>query len=102
MEIVDVLWNYFDAVRLRWPTAWNSTGTGLILNGTNGFRALMRFLRPAYLRLVCPGEVPTREQFESIFAKIQMKDTDFNTDNFKPATSGEVALYHMLKERSGI
>jgi hypothetical protein len=31
-----------------------------------------------------------------------MKDADFNTDNFKPGTSGEVALYRMLKDRSGI
>jgi DGQHR domain-containing protein len=102
MEIVDILWNYFDAVRRRWPTAWASTGTGLILNRTNGFRALMRFLRPAYLRLVGPGEVPTREQFETIFGKIQIKDADFNTDNFKPGTSGELALFRMLKDRSGI
>jgi DGQHR domain-containing protein len=102
MEIVDILWNYFDAVRRRWPTAWASTGTGLILNRTNGFRALMKFLRPAYLRLIGPGEVPTREQFETIFEKIQMKDADFNTDNFKPGTSGELALYRMLKDRSGI
>jgi hypothetical protein len=62
----------------------------------------MRFLRPAYLRLVGPGEVATREQFSSIFVRIEMKDADFNTDNFKPGTSGEVALYRMLKDRSGI
>jgi len=102
MEIADVLWNFFDAVRSKWPTAWSSTGTGLILNRTNGFRALMRFLRPAYLRLVGPGEVPKQEQFATIFEKVQMKDGDFNTDNFKPGTSGEVALYNMLKDRSGI
>src|SRR6266702_1421122 len=57
MEITDVLWNYFDAVRSKWTAAWNSTGSGLVLNKTNGFRALMRFLRPAYLYSVGPGEV---------------------------------------------
>jgi DGQHR domain-containing protein len=102
MEIADVIWNYFDAVRSKWPTAWNATGAGLILNRTNGFRALMRFLRPAYLYLVGPGEVPKREQFEKIFSRIQMTDNEFVTDTYKPGTSGEVGLYNALKTRSGI
>jgi DGQHR domain-containing protein len=102
MEIVDVLWNYFDAVRSKWPTAWNSTGYGLILNRTNGFRALMRFLRPAYLNLVGPGEVPTREQFGNIFKRIQMNDDEFTTDNYKPGTSGEVALYNAFRSKCRI
>jgi DGQHR domain-containing protein len=102
MEIVDVVWNYFDAVRSKWPTAWNSTGYGLILNRTNGFRALMRFLRPAYLNLVGPGEVPTREQFGNIFKRIQMNDDEFTTDNYKPGTSGEVALYNAFRSKCRI
>jgi DGQHR domain-containing protein len=102
MKIADVMWNYFDAVRSKWPTAWNSTGSGLILSRTNGFRALMRFLRPAYLYLVGPGQVPTREQFLTLFKRIQMDDAEFNTDNFKPGTSGEVTLYNALKTKCGI
>jgi DGQHR domain-containing protein len=102
MEIADVLRNYFDVVRSKWPTAWDSMGSGLILNKTNGFRALMRFLRPAYLYLVGPGEVPTREQFEKIFGRIQVNDDEFTTDNFKPGTSGEVALYNALRTKCPI
>ena len=102
MEITDVLWNYFDAVRSKWPTAWKATGYGLILNRTNGFRALMRFLRPAYLYLVGPGEVPSRAQFDTIFDKINMNDSEFTSDNFKPGTSGEVALYNALKTKAEI
>jgi DGQHR domain-containing protein len=102
MEIVDIIWNYFEAVRTRWPTAWAAMGRGLVLNKTNGFRALMRFLRNAYLYLVGPGGVPTREQFETVFKRIQMNDDEFNTDNFKPGTSGEVALYNALKEKCAI
>jgi DGQHR domain-containing protein len=97
MEIADVLWNYFDSVRSKWPAAWNATGTGSMLNRTNGFRALMRFLRPAYLYLANPGEVPSREQFDKIFERIQMNSEEFTTDKFKPGTSGEVALYHTLR-----
>lgn len=102
MEIADVLWNYFDAARSKWPTAWSATGRGLMLNRTNGFRALMRFLRPAYLYLVAPGEVPTRQQFDTIFTPIQMNDAEFTTDNYKPGTSGEVALYNALRAKRGI
>lgn len=100
MEIVDIIWNYFEAVRARWPNAWASMGRGLVLNKTNGFRALMRFLRTAYLYLVGPGGVPTREQFETVFKRIQMNDDEFNTDNYKPGTSGEVALYNAFKAKS--
>jgi DGQHR domain-containing protein len=102
LEIVDIIWNYFDAARLRWPTAWSAMGRGQILNKTNGFRALMRFLKSAYLHLVGPGEVPKREQFKKIFDRIELGDDEFNSDTFKPGTSGEVALYRMLKEKSGI
>lgn len=102
LEIVDVIWNYFDAARAKWPEAWKATGRGSVLNKTNGFRALMRFLCIAYLHLVGPGEVPPREAFKKIFDRIQMTDDEFNTDNFKPGTSGEVALYNAFKTKSGL
>ena len=102
MEIADVIWNYFDSVKARWQTAWNATGRGLMLNRTNGFRGLMRFLRPVYLYLIGPGGVPTREQFDKVFARIAMKDDEFTTDNFKPGTSGEVALYYALRTKCAI
>ena len=99
-EITDILWNYFEAVRNRWPEAWEATGQGIILNKTNGFKALMRFLKNAYLYLVSPGEIPNVEQFEGIFNRIELNDKDFNVDNFKPGTSGESELYRTLLSRS--
>jgi len=39
LKILDVVWNYFDAVRSRWPDAWHVVERGNILNRTNGFRA---------------------------------------------------------------
>lgn len=102
VEIVDVIWNYFDSIRGRWPHAWDNMGRGAILNKTNGFKGFMRFLRSAYLHLVGPGGVPAREDFARILKRVSMDDNDFNTDNFKPGTSGEVALYNALKTKSGI
>jgi DGQHR domain-containing protein len=66
-EIAKILWNYFDAVRRRWPQSWNIVQTGNILNRTTGFGALMRFLRPAYLSIATSATVPKTESFYSIF-----------------------------------
>jgi DGQHR domain-containing protein len=101
-EITDILFNYFDAVRDRWPQAWGANGRGIMLNKTNGFKALMRFLRDAYLYLVGPGEVPSKDQFATIFQRINLTDSDFTIEEYKPGTSGESKLYHTLVEMSGI
>lgn len=94
--------NYFDAVRRRWPQAWNSVETGLILNKTNGFLALMRFLRPAYLYLNGLGRVVAAEKYFSLMEKINLRDGDFNRQKYLPGTSGETNLYKDLMEKSDI
>lgn len=102
LEIIDIIWNYFDAVKEKWPTAWDSTGRGNMLNKTNGFKALMRFLRNSYIYISGPGTVPKKEDFSKIFARIQLNDADFNVDSFKPGSSGESELFSRLKKESRI
>jgi len=103
LEIVDVLWNYFDAVRLRWPDAWNSNRRGMILNKTNGFRALMRFLRIAYIATIQQiGDVPSTEQFKRIFDRMELDQEEFNSELYLPGTGGEAHLYKVFKEASGL
>lgn len=103
LEIVDVLWNYFAAARSRWPQAWDSIEKGDMLNKTNGFRALMRFLGPAYLSIVKNiGEIPQEAKFSALFSRINLNDKDFNVERFKPGTSGEAALFREFKEKSGL
>lgn len=106
IEVTDILWNYFDAVRLRWPEAWVYEGRGRMLNRTNGFRALMRFLRNAYVRLATPGKapykVPSTAEFKKIFENVDCADDYFTIENFKPGTAGEAALFRFLKQRSGL
>ena len=94
--------NYFDAVRNRWPQAWNSTETGLILNKTNGFLALMRFLRPAYLYLNGLGRVIATDKYTKLIENINLRDGDFNRQKYLPGTSGETTLYKDLMEKSDI
>ncbi|WP_278447137.1 DGQHR domain-containing protein [Stutzerimonas kunmingensis] len=93
-DLTDILWDYFEAVRARWPAAWASKDKGIILSKTNGFMAFMRFLRDAYCCI--NKEKPEISDFKEIFDRMGFDDYYFNTDNFKPGTSGESALYKEL------
>jgi DGQHR domain-containing protein len=96
LDIAEVVFNFFSAVRERWPTAWASTEKGFMLSKTNGFRAFMRMLRPTYLRLARPGGVPKTSEFLTAMKQVSLSDADFNVDKFKPGTSGESALAAFL------
>ncbi len=96
LKIADVLFRYFSAVRDKWPEAWNTNEKGLILNRTNGFRALMRALKPILNILQPHKKLPSKEDFEKYFAKVSLNDEEFNVDNFKPGTSGESQLFKKL------
>jgi DGQHR domain-containing protein len=102
VEILDVLWNYFDAVRERWPTAWATTAPGAVLARTNGFRALMRVFKPLYLRLSKNTPVPTVAAYKEMLDKVALTDAEFNTDNFKPGTTGEAQLASQLLADMGL
>lgn len=93
-ELTDILWFYFSAVSKRWPEAWNSEDKGIMLRRTNGFMALMRFLKNCYLQI--GKEIPKEEDFKNIFDLIDLDDKHFNTDNYKPGSSGEASLYRTL------
>jgi DGQHR domain-containing protein len=98
IDIAKIMWNYFDAVRNTWPDAWNDGGRGMILNKTNGFRALMRVFRPAYLYVQAPGSIATSEQFKRVFSKTKVSDDYFTIENFPPGSSGEALLTKHLIE----
>ena len=100
-EIAKQIMHFFEAVRRRWPTAWQSTDKGNMLPRTNGFRALMSFLRPAYNELR-DGEFVKMSIFLELLQSVKLKDRDFNTQNYKPGSSGERALYHHLMEQTDL
>jgi DGQHR domain-containing protein len=100
LKIMDVIWNYFEAIKNRWPQSWESVTAGNILNRTNGFKAFMRFLKPAYLSLDSP--VPEIKKFENLLSKINLQESDFNTESFPPGTSGEAQLFRTLVDQSGL
>jgi len=100
-EIAKTLWNYFEAVNDKWDEAWSTKKTGNILNRTTGFHALMRFLKPAYLSFNKIGAIINTKEFYEIFRKIDLKDSDFTSDRYKPGSSGESDLYRELCEKAG-
>ena len=98
VEIAMLMENYFNSVRNKWPMAWDFGGRGLILNKTNGFKALMRIFRPVYLQLAAPGEIVSVEEFNSVFTRSRLEDEEFHVDTFKPGTSGEALLFRALEQ----
>ncbi|MDH2134511.1 DGQHR domain-containing protein [Sphingobium yanoikuyae] len=101
VDLAELMWNYFDAVKRRWPVAWEVGGTGQMLPRTNGFRALIRFFKDAYNELAVPGSVISTGEFSRIFEKSTIQDADFNTENYPPGTSGETRLYRDLLKTVG-
>lgn len=102
VALTNLIWNYFEAVKRRWPVAWEANGTGYMLNRTNGYDGLMKFFRHAYRHFAAPGEVVSTDRFSSLFDKVTMEDDDFNPKTFLPGSSGASALNKALIEQSGI
>jgi len=98
-DIARILFNYFSAVVQKWPNSWqNVKRKGNVLPKTNGFKALMRFLKPVYLDIVGDnfGEIPSTIKFAKYLSPVTLRDKDFNVETFPPGTSGESILYKEL------
>ena len=96
VKIGKIIEQYFLTVEDRWREAWNFGGKGLVLNRTNGFRALMSIFGRLNNHVAAPGEYVTKETFKKQFDKVNAEDNYFSTDNFKPGSSGEAELRQFL------
>ncbi len=101
-KIAQIIWNYFGAVSVRWPTAWNEVRPNQILNKSTGFVALMKFLKNAYLSFGAVGEVIEKKDFIEIFKKINLSDEDFNKQKYIPGAGGQLELYKDFVAKSKI
>lgn len=100
-DITRVVLNLFEAVEERWPTSWNNLDRrGNVLPKTNGFKAIMRFLKPLYLHLSGSNRhyVPAVDEIKPFLDNVNLEDGDFNITTFPPGTSGESKLYRLLME----
>lgn len=101
-KIAQILWNYFHAVQKKWPSAWNELTPNIILNRSTGFIALMRFFKHAYLSFNRIGQIISKEEFYSIFEKIDLEEEEFNKEKYVPGSSGQGQLYRDLLIKSGL
>lgn len=100
LKIYQIIFNYFQAVKEKWPNAWNAKQRkGNLLPKSNAFRALMKYLKnDVYLDLVNNdiGRIPTIEEFSVKFNHVQLTDDDFTAKNFAPGSGGQSAFYKVL------
>lgn len=97
MELTKILYNYFLSVKSRWPRSWDSNAQGQMLNMSNGFKALMRFLRVIYPEVrQKSGEVPSVDAFKHVLDRLPFEDMQFTVEMYVPGSAGESALFHAL------
>lgn len=95
VTIAKILYNYFNAVRSKWPEAWESSK--YLLSKNNGFRALMKYLRDIYTEASSNNTtVPTAEIFFKYFESFEIRSEEFTPQNFKLGESGMNEFYKYL------
>jgi DGQHR domain-containing protein len=97
-KIVTSVWNYFDAVKRRWPVAWEDDGKQYVLNRSTGYLGLMRFFRDAFLSITTKPKLISTQSFFDVLRNSRLKDTDFTKDTFIPGSSGQAVLAARLRE----
>lgn len=102
IRIAQLIWNYFYAIRNRWPNAWDDTTNTYILNKSTGFIALMRFFKNVYLSFDRIGDVISKEEFSSIFDVIDIDESDFVKEVYIPGSSGQGQLYRDLMDKANL
>lgn len=98
-EIARVLYNYFGTVAKKWPDAWYTKEPGKILSRTTGFTALMYFLRDVYISFGKLEKIISISEFDEVFSKIKLEESDFAPDIYNPGGMGERALYRDLLDQ---
>lgn len=103
IKIAEEIYNLFNAVEKRWPVAWNDRRReGLMLNRTNGFRAVMRLYGFLFRLNGIPGTALPQGYVDHYLAELPLKDADFTVENFVPGSGGEGRLYRVLTREEAL
>jgi DGQHR domain-containing protein len=101
VDITEILYNYFTAIRAKWPHSWDAYDvTGNLLPRSSAFKAFMKYLREdVYLDAVGSniGSVPDRDVFAIYFDDLDIEDSDFTRQNFVPGSGGQSMFLKMLR-----
>lgn len=101
VDIAEIIFNYFCAIRDKWPRSWEGvTQTGNLLPRSNAFKAFMLYLKDdLYSSLVGDdyGRIPTTSEFLHALQHIKATDSDFTKRNFAPGSSGQSAFLKLFR-----
>ena len=101
IDISEIIYNYFCAIREKWPVAWDEVGRrGNLLPRSNAFKAFMKFLKDeVYLDIVKGeiGRIPSVDEFRPYFDGVKLTDQDFTTRNFAPGSGGQSMFLKILR-----
>jgi len=97
-QIAKLLWDYFLAIKKRWPNAWENKS---ILVKSTGIIAFMKFLSPIVNFLGVEKNI-NFDEFKKILDSIEINDEDFNTSKYIPGAKGQSELYKDLLNSSGL
>jgi len=99
--IAGVLYNWFTAIRLKWPNSWDALEkTGNLLPKSNAFKAFMKYLRvdilPHFIlndQLIIPEIINLQKYLDNA----NISDRDFTIQNFAPGSGGESKFLQLLR-----
>lgn len=101
LDIAEIVYNYFEAVKQRWPESWDAvSSTGNLLPRSNAFKAFMKYLKDdVYVDVVGReiGRIPGVSEFASYFKDVDVRDSDFTTRNFAPGSGGQSVFLKILR-----
>ncbi|MFZ2162056.1 MAG: DGQHR domain-containing protein [Sideroxyarcus sp.] len=97
-QITMVLWEYFSAVKERWPVAWVDRNKGAILGRSTGFAALLRLLPEVVVRITASpldrdSSIIDKDEFLAVLNLITINDDEFVSTKYLPGSSGEGKLF---------
>lgn len=97
-QITMVLWEYFSAVKERWPDAWVDRNKGAILGRSTGFAALLRLLPEVVIRITASpldrdSSIIDKDEFLAVLNLITINDDEFVSTKYLPGSSGEGKLF---------
>ena len=102
LDIAEIVFNYFSAIRAKWPRSWEAKDqVGNLLPRSNAFKAFMKYLKEdVYVDLVGQdniGRVPSASEFSNYFDHVDLRDEDFTSRNFAPGSGGQATFLKMLR-----
>lgn len=106
IDIAEILYNYFTAIKAKWPNSWKATDkTGNLLPRSNAFKAFMKFLKEdVYSSAVDNnfGQIPTSKTFSKYLKHAELTDENFTVENFAPGSGGQSKFLQMLRGEIGL